>query len=82
MIRTQIQLEESQHERLKALAAKRSTSISHLVRQGVDQLLATAEEDPAWDRLWDVVGAFHDRDGATDIAVEHDAYLREAYTGE
>jgi len=82
MIRTQIQLEESQHEKLKALAARRSTSISHLIREGVDQILAMAEEDPRWSRLWEVVGAFHDRDGATDVAVDHDPYLREVYSGE
>lgn len=40
MIRTQIQLEPGQYQRLKALAARRSTSIAKLVREGVDHVLA------------------------------------------
>ena len=39
MIRTQIQLDESQYESLRALAARRSQSVAYLVRESVDRLL-------------------------------------------
>jgi hypothetical protein len=41
MIRTQIYLPEQQHDRLKALALKRRTSLSDVVRQMVDEKIDT-----------------------------------------
>lgn len=81
MVRTQIRLDETQHRRLKALAVRRSKSVSELVRDGVDQVLAAAERERRWNRVWQVVGTCHDRDGASDVAVNHDTYLAEIYSG-
>jgi hypothetical protein len=79
MIRTQIQLDEDQYERLKSLAKSRSQSISQLVRDGVEQLLTAADRRQAWDRLLQSAGSCHDPDGKADVAVRHDEYLTEAY---
>ncbi len=88
MVRTQILLEETQHARLKSLAARLSTTVSELVRNGVDQMLEAAdrakrgERGKRWERLWEVVGTCHDREEATDVAVNHDSYLARIYSDE
>lgn len=82
MIRTQIQLERDQYERLKELAARQSKSFSQVVREGVDQLLAAERSETAWDRLLSAVGSFRAEDDAADVAERHDAYLADAYSRE
>lgn len=82
MIRTQVQIDESDFQSLKALAAERSTSVSQLVREGVGQVLQEAENERRWQQLWEVVGVFSDCENATDVAQRHDAYLVEAYSNE
>ena len=79
MIRTQVRLDPDQHERLKVLAARRSTSLSQLVREGVDHVLATEHREATWDRFLNAVGSCRTKDGATDISSRHDAYLSDAF---
>jgi hypothetical protein len=80
VIRTQIQLSEEQHARLRALAAERGVSVAELVREGVERVLKGSDRrQRLWDRLRDVLGTHRDRDGAGDVSVRHDAYLAEAY---
>jgi predicted DNA-binding protein len=80
MLRTQIQLEESQYQKLKALAVKRSRSISQLVRESVEQYLNMAERRDKWSRLWEAVGHCHEKEeGARDVARRHDDYLTGVY---
>ena len=79
MIRTRIQLDPDQYERLKALAARRSTSLSQLVREGVEHVLATDQGEAMWDRFLNAVGSCGAEDGATDISSRHDAYLSDAF---
>ena len=79
MIRTQIQLDEDQYERLKALATSRSQSIAQLVREGVEHLLIAADHRKVWERLIEAAGSCHDPSGKTDVAVRHDEYLAEVY---
>ncbi len=79
MIRIHIRLEPSQHQRLQALAARRSVSIAQLVREGVDHVLLQAEVDVAWDRLLSVAGTFRAESEQTDVSENHDAYLADAY---
>lgn len=69
----QIYLRKEQLETLRALSVKRGVSVAELVRQGVDQLLATipVEEDP----LFELVGL--GESDAGDLAVNHDRYLTE-----
>ena len=81
LIRTQIQLEQSQYERLKALAARRSTSIATLVREGVDRVLAYEHSAPNWERFIAAAGSFRAKDGVTDVSTRHDEYLPDAFDG-
>ena len=78
MVRTQIQLDETQYERLKALAAKRSRSLSQLVREGVDRLLGESERSEVWTEFWKAAGSCHDSTGAEDVARRHDEYIVKA----
>ena len=83
MIRTRIQLERDQYERLKELAARRSKSFSQVVREGVDRLLAAERIETAWDRFSSVVGSFRaEDDDAADVAERHDAYLVDVHSRE
>ena len=80
MIRTQVQLTEQQHVRLRALAAERGSSISRLVREGVDNVLAQIELGAPSDRAQRAIaaaGRFHS--GRSDVARRHDDYLVTAY---
>lgn len=47
MVKAQIRLDETKHRQLKTLAAQRSTSVSQLIREGVDRVLATAAVEVA-----------------------------------
>ena len=79
MIRTQVQLDEGQYERLRALAAERSQSIAQLVREGVDRVLGEADRSRRWDTLWKAVGSCRDAEGRRDVSVRHDDVLAGVY---
>lgn len=79
MIRTQISLTAEQHEGLTKLADDLATSMSAIVRQAVDHVLAEGDRKVRVDhaiRLARLVG-FRSRE--TDIAREHDRYLDHAF---
>jgi len=61
---------------------ERSTSVSQLEQEGVEQVFGDAERERRWQHLWEVVGAFTDREEATDTAQRHVDYLAEAYADE
>lgn len=80
MIRTQIQLTEAQADKARRLASERGTSVAEVIRQLLDA--APAADDRAA-RLARALAAargagFRDREGKTDVALRHDAYLTEA----
>jgi predicted transcriptional regulator len=80
MIRTQIQLSEEQVERLKELAAQRSASMAELIRQAIDQWIATEGSVSRVERkrrALSVAGRF--RSDVDDLAEAHDRHLAEAY---
>lgn len=80
MVRTQVQLTETQMRTLKRLATERGVSVAALIRQGVDLLVRTAggvDETRQRQRALAVVGRFHS--GRGDLAAEHDRYLNETY---
>lgn len=79
VIRTQVQLDEEQYQRLKALSIRRSESISQLVRECVEQLLNAVDRRETWERLMEAAGSCHDPEGKTDVALRHDDYLARAY---
>jgi hypothetical protein len=79
MVRTQIQLTEDQARRLKAAAARRGVSVSHLIRQGVDLAVAHeagASEEDIIKRA--IAAAGRHRSGHREVAIRHDEYLGEA----
>lgn len=80
MIRTQIQLEPDQYEHLKALAARRATSVAQLIRDGVDHVLASEDTGAGWERFLKAAGTFRSPDGALDVARQHDDHLPEAFS--
>ena len=80
MVRTQIQLTESQARALRALAAAEGRSMADIIRESVEALLADRgmrDRAEVTRRALAAVGAFHS--GAGDLAAEHDRYLTEAF---
>ena len=76
MVRTQIQLTESQARSLRKLARRYGLSVSELVRRGVDQVLASGpsiDVDQKKQKAIAAAGRFHS--GRKDVSVRHDHYL-------
>lgn len=80
MVRTQIQLSESQAESLRLIAAQRRKSVAELIRQAVElwlQSVQTADEmREKRQRAKLVSGKFSS--GLPDLGRNHDFYLAEA----
>ena len=80
MIRTQVQLTEQQLHGLRAVAAERGSSISQLVRDGVDKVLARTGQGADGSRIQRAIAAAgRFRSGRVDVARRHDEYLSAAY---
>jgi Arc/MetJ-type ribon-helix-helix transcriptional regulator len=78
MVRTQIQLTETQARRLKQLAAAQGRSMADLIRASVDALLAQAgAHDDAVRRARALRAAGRFRSGVRDLSSEHDRHLVE-----
>jgi hypothetical protein len=75
MIKTQIQLEPWQHEKLKELSRRQSRSIADLIRESVTHLLRARELD-ALPPLREVAGKY--RPIPVDDLKEHDRAWSEA----
>lgn len=82
MVRTQIQLTEDQHRKLRHAARREGVSLAEMVRRCVVRYFR--EETPAKDELYaraaSAIGRFSDQEGRTDVAERHDEYLDEAYS--
>lgn len=72
MIRTQIQLDESQFERLKTLADQRDVSFASLVREAVESYLARPRA-AVRERALSTIGII--AADASDVGEKHDEYL-------
>jgi Arc/MetJ-type ribon-helix-helix transcriptional regulator len=79
MHRIQVQLTAEQERMLRELAELRGSSISALIREGIDVILAPGKEQRrlAWDRARAFVGRYDS--GTTDTAENHDDALAEAF---
>jgi hypothetical protein len=80
MIRTQVQLTESQMKALRQASAETGKSVAELIRQGVDQFLAARNDlsdEERIERAIRVGSRFSS--GLTDVSVNHDKYLAEAF---
>jgi len=79
MIRTQIQLSESQMQQLRDLARRRRVPVAALIREGADMVIrssGTVDEDQRRRRAIAAAGRFHS--GHKDLAGAHDRHLAEA----
>jgi len=81
MVRTQVQLTREQVVGLKRIARRQGVSMAQVVRKAVDSYVKSEEVDLAtlYAKAMSFVGAFKDKDGATDVSARHDDYLDEAY---
>lgn len=79
MVRTQIQLKETQATALKERAARENVSMAELIRRSVDMLMSTNElpGEARWRRALSAAGSVSS--GLNDLAANHDKYLAEAY---
>ena len=79
MIRTQVQFTEEQYKKLKEISQSNHKSLSAVIRQAVDQLLLTRKPDRSalYRHAGSIVGKY--KADNTDIALEHDKYLDEAF---
>ncbi|MBI2918722.1 MAG: ribbon-helix-helix domain-containing protein [Chloroflexi bacterium] len=82
MIRTQVQLSESQMQQLKDLARRRGVPVAALVREGADLVIRSSgilDEGQRRRRAMSAAGKFHS--GHKDLAGAHDRHLAEALRG-
>jgi predicted transcriptional regulator len=88
MKRIMVQLTEEQIKALQELAKARKTSVARLVRESVAQYMVVTNKDAGREekrrRALEFIEMmkkepFHDKDGATDVSVNHDKYLAEIY---
>lgn len=79
MIRTQVQLTEEQARLLREISRTGRESIAALIRRAVDQFLMSRKPDrfALYRQASTVVGKYEA--GASDISLEHDRYLEEAF---
>lgn len=80
MVRTQIQLPESQVTTLKRLAALQHTSMAELIRRAIDLFTSSPESGAIGERkkrALAAAGTFHS--GRSDVSARHDEYLAEAF---
>lgn len=76
--RTQISLTAEQARRLRGLASKRRTSMAALIREDVDRAYPPSDRvDERWSKALAAVGGF--RSGASDVSLEHDRELGDAF---
>ncbi len=81
MVRMQIQLTEPQMRKLRTMAGERGISLAESIRRCVDLALANEDHDRAelYERAARIIGRFPDKNGATDLAREHDRYIEKAF---
>ena len=80
MVRTQIQLTESQARALKKIAQSQHLSVAELIRRAVDTTIKSSsviDTEERHKRAMEIVGKF--RSGKRDVSKKHDLYLTEAY---
>jgi hypothetical protein len=87
MVRTVIQLTEEQLKTLKELAKARHVSVAKLIRESVATYITTAPQEPTMEEkrqralaALDLIekAGFHDREGKTDLSINHDKYFAES----
>ena len=82
MIRTEVQLTESQIEGLRRLSAQSGRSIADLLRESVDAMLAARRpsRQQRVERALRAAGRF--RSGSSDVSRKHDLHFADALAGQ
>ena len=81
MIRTQIQLTETQMRTLKSLSIIRGVSMAELIRNSIDEFVQNVGVvDDAEQRRRALQASGHYSSGRSDITASHDEYLEEAFS--
>jgi hypothetical protein len=82
-VRTQIQLPEEQHRRLRRWAGRLGVSLSEAVRRCLAERLAQEEATSSGEErvraALSVCGKYADPKGPSRVAADHDRHLAEAY---
>ena len=82
MVRTQIQLTETQAKAVKSAAKEEGNSVAEVIRRAVERMAEGRPKIGAQERTRktiEIAGKF--RSGKTDVSRKHDKYLAEAYEG-
>lgn len=79
MKRMQIQLTDEQEGAVRKYAARHGRSVAAVVREAVERLVGADARDDRIKRVMALAGKYRDREGATDVARNHDRYLGDAY---
>jgi len=77
MIRTQIQLEASELEKIKQESAREACSVSHYIRESVLARLSRTALERRVDAVRELGGKYHS--GKGDLSTRHDDYLDEGW---
>jgi hypothetical protein len=80
MIRTQIQLTETQARTIKKVAMDQGTSIAEIIRRAVENMIQASPKVSSQERVRravEIVGKFGS--GKRNVSQKHDKYLAEAY---
>ncbi len=80
MVRTQIQLTETQARTIKKIARDQGTSIAEIIRRAVENMVQASPRVSSQERVRravEIVGKF--RSGRRNVSQKHDKYLAEAY---
>ncbi|MBI9087091.1 MAG: hypothetical protein JEZ11_26085 [Desulfobacterales bacterium] len=82
MVRTQIQLDETQASWLKSTAREKGVSISQLIRESIDLYCRIEQRIPEERKraAIEAVGRF--KSDRSDVSLNHDRYLAEAYASD
>jgi len=79
MRRIQVQLTEEQERRLRRKANSSGRSLARVIRDAVDRYVVEDDREARIQRALAAMGRYSDRAGATDMSVNHDRYLADAY---
>lgn len=79
MKRVQVQLTDKQESTVRRYAARSGRSVAAVIREAVDRFVAEDVREDRIKRVMALAGKYRDREGATDVARNHDRYLVEAF---
>jgi len=77
MRRMQVQLTDDQEQEVRRLASRSGRSVAAVIREAIDRYVLPAQRNETR-RVMALAGKYSDREGATDVARNHDRYLADA----